>query len=547
MQLGSEPDPTPREAMTWKDIIPGRCEQLHVSLPLSGSVSVSVLDAPAHLQPTRPFAALLVPREQEQDWMFCTSNGLWDLLFSSSVSRLVVLRRLSLAHGGGDENTENPATWFTDAIIHNLCQIPGIIHSHPLSIPSATADDYDDDGSFKKLFSPLLSSLFPWNHCPLGPLSDPYVVYEDNVVERLVVEMRHSEALGSDILVEDVELACSTDEALGGAEPNKRELRRRMRFHQMPNLIQTEVSVTLYKDGHRDSTHGLQDVRLLQERHNAAGMSDNVSSVQNHEVFQTDLEVRPDHSKLVHKYLPPIVAGLVLASPCLAACIEANTRARVLTIGLGGGALPFFLHKQFGFSVLAVDTDETVVELARQHFGFIENEHLQVQIRDGIKVVYSIAHQACRNSLESKEVLREWEEASRDYDQETSTVSVHDDPRMHVIVVDVCASDARLGLLSPPLDFLTDTFLLAVQLGLHKGGMLVINVIPRAEQNLRFVAESLRKFFAGIYRIQSDDNHVLFAFRSKIADINMSCSFARLVAHAVGEGFFDHIEEVDHL
>ncbi|MCO5610162.1 hypothetical protein L7F22_064397 [Adiantum nelumboides] len=396
----------------WDDIIPGRCEHLHLQSPPATSVSVSVLDAPAHLEATRPFAALLVPREREQDWMFCTSNGLWDLLFSTCVSRLVVVRRSTHTHG--DETRESPAnTCDLGQQAGRLCFAPGNPHT-PVSFAT------DDDESFKKLFAPLISSLFPWNHCPRGPLPDPYVVYEDNVLERLVVEIRHSEDLGSDILVEDIELACSVEDAraLNVAEPSKRELRRRMRFQQMPNLIQTEVSVGIYKDGHHDSSHGLEDVKHSQQRCRVAGKVD-VSSTENHEVSRVDLEVRPDHSKLVHKYLPPIVAGLVLASPCLGACFEANIRPRILTIGLGGGALPLFFHNQFRFSVLAVDIDDTVVELARQHFGFVENEHLQVQVKDGIQVVYSIAHQACHSSLVSTEILREWQAACPNFDYES--------------------------------------------------------------------------------------------------------------------------------
>lgn len=532
------------------DIIPGRCEHLQVLSTPCGSVSVAVLDAPAYLEVKRLFASLLVPRGQEQDWMFCTPNGLWDLLLSASVSRLVVLRRLTHPIENHEvENGEKLATRFPDVYIHDTHEhtarassSPGTSHT-PRCIPVLTVDDHDDDECFKKLIAPLLSSLFPWSRCPLGPSPDPYVRYEDNVQDRVVVELRHSEALGSSILVEDVELACTTDDV--GSEPLKRELRRRMRFQQMPNLIQTEVLIAIYKDGRIDSTVGLQDVKLLQQRARVADSFENGSCHKAGQVSQVDLEVRPEYFKLVHKYLPPIVAGLVLASPCLEACIDADIRARFLTVGLGGGALPLFLHKHFGFSVLAVDTDETVVELARRHFGFVESEHLQTQVKDGIQVLYNIANQACRNHLVSKAMLEEWQEASKDFDKDTSTVSCYPDLRMHVIVVDVCVSDAFSGLLSPPPCFLTKEFLLAVQLGLHEGGMLVINVIPRVEHEWVFVVESLRKVFAGIYQIRVDDNHVLFAFCSKIADINMHNSFARRIAHAVGEGWFDQIEEVE--
>ena len=43
-------------------------------------------------------------------------------------------------------------------------------------------------------------------------------------------------------------------------------------------------------------------------------------------------------------------------------------------IGLGGGALPIYLHDVFSFNVDCVDLDETVIRLAKMHFGFEESK-----------------------------------------------------------------------------------------------------------------------------------------------------------------------------
>lgn len=48
-------------------------------------------------------------------------------------------------------------------------------------------------------------------------------------------------------------------------------------------------------------------------------------------------------------------------------------QGEVLVIGLGGGALPIYLHEVFAFNVDCVDLDETVVRLAKTHFGFEES------------------------------------------------------------------------------------------------------------------------------------------------------------------------------
>ncbi len=48
-------------------------------------------------------------------------------------------------------------------------------------------------------------------------------------------------------------------------------------------------------------------------------------------------------------------------------------QGEVLVIGLGGGSLPIYLHEVFSFNVECVDLDETVIRLARTHFGFQES------------------------------------------------------------------------------------------------------------------------------------------------------------------------------
>ena len=45
----------------------------------------------------------------------------------------------------------------------------------------------------------------------------------------------------------------------------------------------------------------------------------------------------------------------------------------VLVIGLGGGALPIYLHDVFSLNVECIDLDATVIRLAKEHFGFEES------------------------------------------------------------------------------------------------------------------------------------------------------------------------------
>ena len=80
----------------------------------------------------------------------------------------------------------------------------------------------------------------------------------------------------------------------------------------------------------------------------------------------------PDHLEL--PYAPVMVSGLAL-------CPEPK---RVLVVGLGGGTIPSFLHKHYPKTRIdAVDIDPVVVEVAKQFFGFHEDETLKAYVQDG--------------------------------------------------------------------------------------------------------------------------------------------------------------------
>lgn len=73
-------------------------------------------------------------------------------------------------------------------------------------------------------------------------------------------------------------------------------------------------------------------------------------------------------------YARAMVSGLAL-------CPEPK---RVLIVGLGGGAIPSFLHKHYPqTSIDAVDIDPVVVEVAKEFFGFREDATLKAYAQDG--------------------------------------------------------------------------------------------------------------------------------------------------------------------
>jgi len=80
----------------------------------------------------------------------------------------------------------------------------------------------------------------------------------------------------------------------------------------------------------------------------------------------------PDHLELAYARAFP------------AALTAAASPRRVLVVGLGGGTIPTFLRKRLPEARIdAVDIDPAVVEVARSHFGFREDDHLRAHVGDG--------------------------------------------------------------------------------------------------------------------------------------------------------------------
>jgi len=90
-------------------------------------------------------------------------------------------------------------------------------------------------------------------------------------------------------------------------------------------------------------------------------------------VRQTVIKVGdPDH--LESPYARSMVAGLAL-------CPDPK---RVLVVGLGGGAIPSFLHRHYPQTQIdAVEIDPVVVEVAKQFFGFREDATQKAYVQDG--------------------------------------------------------------------------------------------------------------------------------------------------------------------
>jgi spermidine synthase len=87
----------------------------------------------------------------------------------------------------------------------------------------------------------------------------------------------------------------------------------------------------------------------------------------------------PDHLELAYSRVA--LVGLALC----------EAQRRFLVVGLGGGSLPMFLRKHYPDAEIdAVEIDPGVVDVAKQYFGFREDERMHAHVGDGRRFIENV-------------------------------------------------------------------------------------------------------------------------------------------------------------
>ncbi|MEP6672292.1 MAG: fused MFS/spermidine synthase [Chthoniobacter sp.] len=90
------------------------------------------------------------------------------------------------------------------------------------------------------------------------------------------------------------------------------------------------------------------------------------------------------HSQSVIKVDDPRHLELPYARVLPACLAFVRNPLRVLIVGLGGGTIPRFLHSHFPqMRIDVVELDQEVLNVAREHCGFEEDERMRVSVDDG--------------------------------------------------------------------------------------------------------------------------------------------------------------------
>ncbi|XP_075991891.1 eEF1A lysine and N-terminal methyltransferase homolog [Anticarsia gemmatalis] len=187
---------------------------------------------------------------------------------------------------------------------------------------------------------------------------------------------------------------------------------------------------------------------------------------------KTKLVVDFGHISLYHSFM------------CVGAQLSHTPASSIAVLGLGGGSLCMFLRKCYDdLKVTAVDLDPAMLEIARDHFELQTDEHLEVQIKDGLDFLKDEVKKGNKYSC---------------------------------VMFDMDSKDRSVGLSCPPRQFLENHVLDDVSNVLAENGHFILNLVCRDTELHSSILDTLKRHFKHLttVKLYEEVNEIVFATNS---------------------------------
>ncbi|WJX53121.1 hypothetical protein P8452_39152 [Trifolium repens] len=411
-----------------------------------------VLDAEEQSDPfTYHCGVFIVPKIRACEWLFFSEEGQWMVVRSSKAARLIMV--------------------FLDTGHTN-----------------ASMDEIQKD------LSPLVKQLEPKENSNGAQI--PFLMASDGIKKRNIVHQTTSPLTGS-VIVEDVVYENADDE-ISSIFPSRELMFRRLVFERAANLVQSEALLTTKLVGEKKT--------------NSSSKSSNKKKGSQRRNDGAYNQMTVYHGYLASSYHTGIISGFTLISSYMENVASSGKMVKAVIIGLGAGLLPMFLHRCIPvLEIEAVELDPVIVDIAREHFSFVEDKRLKVHIADGIQFVRESASSGAAQSHTK---------SSESPSNGSSTTSHAEDveaTKVDIIIIDVDSSDSSSGLACPAPDFLDESFLETVKDKLSEQGLFVVNLVSRSQAIKDMVLSRMKKVFSHLFCLQHDEdvNEIHFALKSE--------------------------------
>lgn len=324
------------------------------------------------------------------------------------------------------------------------------------------------------------------------------------------------------IIVEDVIYENVNDHGIGPFPP-KDSMFRRLTFERNLGLVQSEALVS--KEG--SSQKGIREPGRRKNISKSKRGSQRKTNSHTPVALESGNNMKIDHSFLASSYHSGIVAGFMLIASNLENVASSGRTLNTIIIGLGAGLLPMFLHRSMPFlDIEVVELDPVVLDLAKDHFGFTEDEKLKVHVADGIHFVREVA-----NSAKSSRLMADGEGSFKESLPSVNGSGIDSiskgkkSNKIDILIIDADSSDLSSGLTCPPADFTEESFLLSVKESLSESGLFVISLVSRSTALREMIVSRMKMVFSQLFylELEEDINKVLFALPTEACVAEEEC------------------------